>query len=210
MKDLLKAILVGLLLGLVTACGSGNEPYVETFDEPGTWRVGEDAVGEGTISNGVYDFLIKADRDIKWTTAGESFTDGVYEVEATQVDGPLDTGGYGLLFRIDDQNDNFYAFEISSDGFVQIASYQEGQQETILVDRWWFESSAIKQGLNQRNVLRVQAEGANLIFLVNDQEVGRVTDNTFASGDVGLMIESLGQGGVRVHFDNLSVTPLER
>jgi len=47
-----------------------------------------------------------------------------------------------------------------------------------------------------------------LIFYVNDQEVGRVTDNTFSSGDVGVLVQTLGGGGVRVLFDNLSINPL--
>ena len=77
-----------------------------------------------------------------------------------------------------------------------------------LVGEWWFESTAVQQGLNKTNVLRVQAEGGNMIFFVNDQEVGRVTDDAFRSGDVGLMVETLGLGGVQVQFDNVSVTPL--
>ena len=47
-----------------------------------------------------------------------------------------------------------------------------------------------------------------MIFFVNDQEVGRVTDNTLSRGDIGIMVETLGQGGVLVAFDNFTVTPL--
>lgn len=64
--------------------------------------------------------------------------------------------------------------------------------------------------MNVTNKLRVQAEAGNLIFFVNDQEVGRVTDNTFTSGDVGIFVQTLGGGGVRVLFDNLSVKPLPK
>jgi hypothetical protein len=48
-----------------------------------------------------------------------------------------------------------------------------------------------------------------MIFFVNDQEVGRVTDNSFRSGDIGVMAETLGLGGVQVHFDNFTVSPLD-
>ena len=47
------------------------------------------------------------------------------------------------------------------------------------------------------------------IFYVNDQEVGRVTDDTFSRGDIGLMVRTLGAGGVHVQFDNYSVTPIK-
>jgi hypothetical protein len=77
------------------------------------------------------------------------------------------------------------------------------------VGDWWFESPAINQGANATNTLRVHAEGQNLIFYVNDQEVGRVTDDAFRSGDIGLMVRTLGESGVHVQFDNFTVTPIE-
>jgi hypothetical protein len=55
----------------------------------------------------------------------------------------------------------------------------------------------------------VIAESGNMIFFVNGSEVGRVTDNSFAEGDIGIFAQTLGQGGVRVQFDNISVSPLE-
>jgi hypothetical protein len=58
--------------------------------------------------------------------------------------------------------------------------------------------------------LRVEAESGNMIFYVNGQEVGRVTDKTFQSGDIGLFAQSLGFGGVHIQFDNYAVTPLDR
>jgi hypothetical protein len=60
------------------------------------------------------------------------------------------------------------------------------------------------------NKLRVNVEGGNMIFYVNGQEVGRVTDNTFANGDIGVLVETLGLGGVHVQFDNFTVTPIEK
>ncbi len=198
-----------LLLALLAGCLGSTAAYRETFDEPGNWRTGEDGDVHGQIVNGTYDLLVKADILFAWTTAGRDFANAVYEVEATQVEGPLNNG-YGLLFRVDDQRDDFYVFEISGDGFVWIGRYKNGGEEETqpIIGDWWFESGAINQGLGQMNKLKVEAEGANLIFSVNDQEVGRVTDSTFSRGDVGLMVETMGAGGVRVQFDNLLVTPI--
>ena len=206
---------VGQWLGLLTLvwvlsrCGQ-DPSFIETFDEAGDWRTGTDTFSEGEIMGGVYDFLVKAEDTVRWTSAGLNFTDGVYEVEATQIDGPIDNG-YGMLFRVDDDRSDFYLFMISGDGFAWIGRYRNGGDEEIepLVNDWWFESSAIKQGLNETNTLRVNAEGGNMIFYINDREVGRVTDNAFNSGDIGLLVRTLGQGNVRVQFDNFSVTPLE-
>jgi len=208
---LISALLSGaflLLLWGLTACG-GSEPYLETFDEPGNWATGMDADVEGQVKDGVYDFLVKADDLIIWTTAGEMFEDGIYEVEVTQVSGPVDNG-FGMMFRVDDERDDFYLFEISGDGFLWIGRYRNGGEEEAepIIGDGWIESSAVRQGTGVTNRLRVRAEAANLIFFVNDQEVGRVTDSAFSSGDIGLMVRTLGQGGVHVQFDNFSVKPL--
>lgn len=201
-----------ILLLLLSACGllPVNGPYHETFDEAGQWGVGDDLNVEGQVENGVYDFLVKRDTGLFWATAPVTRGDGIYEVEATQVEGPLDNG-YGMLFRFDPEDDDFYIFEVSGDGYVWIGRCAGGCSEASLplVGDGWIESAAVKQGLDQTNVLRVRAEGANLIFFVNGEEVGRVTDNTLDEGDVGMMVETLGQGGVRVRFDNFKVLPLE-
>jgi hypothetical protein len=206
---LVAGTLLFFLLFAATGCG-GNEPYRETFAEPGSWRTESSGEVEGQVRNGVYDFIIRANELTSWTTAGEQFSDGIYQVEATQVEGP-DNNGYGMLFRVNDEQDDFYVFQISGDGFVWIGRYRnagEAEAEPLVGD-WWFESPAINQGANATNTLRVHAEGQNLIFYVNDQEVGRVTDDAFRSGDIGLMVRTLGESGVHVQFDNFTVTPIE-
>ena len=206
--------LVGVwLLSIIVLAGCANDAdraYRETFDAPGNWRTGTDTDAEGVIDEGVFDFLVKADNLVTWTTAGESFTDGIYELEATQVEGSLNNG-YGMLLRTNDEQDNFYLFEISGDGYVWIGRYRRGGEEEAepLVGDWWFESDAVNQGLDNTNRLRVRVEGGNFIFFVNDIEVGRFSDDAFASGDIGLLVRTLGEGGVRVEFDNFNVTPLD-
>jgi hypothetical protein len=202
-------ILILLVVLALSACG-GEQAYEETFDELGNWRTGNDADAVGRVVDGVYDMTVEADDVTIWTTAGESFADGIFQVEATQVAGP-DNNGYGMVFRLDDSKDDFYIFKISGDGYVWIGRYHSGGAEAEpLVGEWWFESPAVNRGVNQMNELRVNAEGGNMIFFVNNREVGRVTDNNFASGDIGLLVETLGQGGVQIQFDNFTVTPIEK
>lgn len=194
----------------LTGCrsaGGSNLPFIETFDEPGDWGVGEDAYSIGKIVDGVYDFKILENDISRWASAGKTFSDGIYEVEATPVEGPLDNG-YGLLFRANPEKGDFYLFKISGDGYVWIGRYRDGAEEATIIGEHWFASPAVMPGLNVTNKLRVQAEAGNMIFYVNDQEVGRVTDNTFTVGDVGILVQTLGGAGVRVLFDNLSVKPL--
>jgi hypothetical protein len=209
LSRLLNLFLLILIPLIFTACNGSNAPYLETFDSEGSWRTGSDTYTEGTIHDGVYDFLVIGDDISRWATPGRNFKDGIYEVEATQVEGPLDNG-FGLLFRADTDKGDFYLFKVSGDGYVWIGRYVDEGEDQPIIGGHWFGSNAVNTGLNQTNKLRVVAESGNLIFFVNDKEVGRVTDNKFESGDVGLFVQSLGFGGVRVYFDNLSVTPLEK
>ena len=202
-------LLILLLLSVMGCRRAQTEPYLETFDTAATWGMGSDSNTAGEIVDGRYELLVRPIIDRFWTSAGQTFADGVYELEATQVAGPIDNG-YGMLFRIDGRTDSFYAFQVSGDGYVWIAHCADGcAEERALVQGGWFESTAVNQGLNATNRLRVRAEGNSFIFYVNDQEVGQATDNSIARGDIGLVVETLGEGGVRIAFDNFRVTPLE-
>jgi len=203
---LLPAVGAALLLA---ACRSGAStlPYVETFASQGDWSSGEDGYSRGAVADGIYSFEVLQNDVSRWAAAGKNFGDGIYEVEATPVEGTVDNG-YGLLFRANPEKGDFYLFKVSADGYVWIGRYRGGLEEEALISPNWFESPAVQQGLNVTNKLTVRAEAGNLIFYVNGQEVGRVTDNTYTAGDIGLLVQTLGGAPVRVQFDNLSVRPL--
>ncbi|MFZ0546561.1 MAG: hypothetical protein WAM60_14035 [Candidatus Promineifilaceae bacterium] len=201
--------LVILLTGL--ACGPINtdKDYNENFNQPGSWGIGDRSDIEGTIENGVYEMLVKSNYGIYYATAGEDFSDGIYEVKATQVDGPLNNG-YGLLFRVNEETDSFYAFEVSGDGYVWIGRCSSlcDEDNVTLVGGDWFRSPAVQTGLQATNHLQVIADGNRMTFLVNSVEVGRTSDTTFVSGDIAIVVETLGERGVRVVFDDFKVSPL--
>ncbi|MCI0396789.1 MAG: hypothetical protein L0332_33805 [Chloroflexi bacterium] len=209
--NLLKPLLPLLLLALAAlACGPlGGSAFEETFDSPGLWGSGNTAEVEGQVSNGVYEMLVKVDFGLFLATADQGFGDGIYEVEATQVDGPLNNG-YGMLLRADEAADAFYVFEVSGDGFIWIGRCSDACEEEAvpLVGDDWFPSPAVNQGLQTTNQLRVVADGPLMTFFVNGIEVGRTSDDTLAEGDIAVMVETLGEGGVRVVFDNFRVSPL--
>lgn len=208
MKFQWKRWATAVALMALAACTS-NSPYVETFDEPGAWPQEENPYAIGRVFEGGYELEVKASDGLFWATNGVSTGDGTYQVEATQLAGPLDNG-YGLLFMADPAEGNFFLFEVSGDGFVQIARCRgscETEQE-ILVGTFWEESAAVLQGINQTNVLRVTADEGNLTFWVNEQEVGRAYDVTFTEGEIGVLVETLGAGDVKVRFDNYRYTPL--
>lgn len=199
-----------LLLLTLAACGGADTAYEEPFNEQGTWPVENNQYATGRVFEGAYELEVKASDGLFWATNGRASGDGVYQVEATQIAGPLDNG-YGILFMSDPAEGNFYLFEISGDGYVQIARCRSSCETEfeVLVGTFWEESAAILQGLNQTNILRVTAAAGNLTFEVNGQIVGRAYDVTFTRGEVGVLVETLGESGVKVRFDNLRFTPAE-
>jgi hypothetical protein len=205
-------IIVGLLVWqflLKDNVLADEEPYYEPFDGAGTWMVGEDADASGLVQDGSYEITINSISDTFWVTAGKDFSDGVFEVEATPLEGALDNG-YGMIFRVDEDDGDFYLFKISSDGYGYIGRCRNFCQETLVfVSNDWFPSPNIIEGFGVTNSLRVSAAGPEMTFYVNDVEVGQITDDELKRGDIGLIAETFAPGGVRVAFDNFSVTPIE-
>ena len=195
------------------AVPAGNVVYKTDFNRLGVWPDGiiEDADdsrvtgAEIGISNGVYVFTAYSPDTFFWVTTGQSFGSAVYQVEATAVGGPLDNA-FGMLFMADNRRDNFYRFEISSDGYMRLTRCDAGCNESdYLVSDGWVTSNAIKQGLNQTNVLRVVAVDGRLVFYINNQEVAKANDATYTTGDIGLFVNSQSEGNVTIHFDNFYV-----
>jgi hypothetical protein len=191
------------------ACSSLNTgSYSESFDSPGNWGSGSSADVQGSVIDGSYDLLVKNNHGLYLASAGENFADGVYELEATQIYGPLNNG-YGMLFRVDEATDSFYVFEVSGDGYVWIGYCQElcETDAVALVGGDWFRSPAVKTGLMATNQLRVVVDGPQMTFFVNGTEIGRTADSRLSEGDIAVMVEALGESGVHVLFDNFSVNP---
>jgi hypothetical protein len=199
-------LILPILILLLSACRS--DQYEETFDEAGKWGTGRTSDVTGKVENGVYEMLVKSSSEKYLATAGESFGDGAYEVEVTQIAGPLNNG-YGFLFKVDEETDSFYAFEISGDGWIWIGRCADlcETEQVALVGGDWFRSPAINQGLQATNHLRAVVDGTLMTFYINGVEVGRTSDDRLTEGDIAVMVETLGESGVRVIFDNFRYTP---
>jgi hypothetical protein len=203
--ELVDGIFLALIAGAAGAPEDERLLYHAGFETPEKWGTGDEDGARGDITDGVYRLAVAADRGFFWTTAGESFGDGLYEVTATQLEGPLDNG-YGLLLRAVPEAAAFYVFAVSGDGYVWIGRCDDGcGSMTTLVGDGWFAHPAVNQGLNVANRLRVSADGEQLHFFVNGEPVGEVVDDSLVRGDAGLFVETLGQGNVAVAFDDLYV-----
>ena len=131
-----------------------------------------------------------------------SFPDATIELKVSTVAGRTATDGdyrYGLAFRR--SGDNYYAFTVSPttkkwevlksspSGVVVLA---EGVDQNI-------------HDLDVDDILRVDAQGPNFLFSINEVLVGQVTDADYPEGEIGFYTENLTNTNTHVHFDELTV-----
>lgn len=182
--------------------------FIETFDSNGNWVQDSNKDANVGASNGVYAFTVSSPNQSFWATADRLVGSGTYEVKTTAVSGPVNNG-YGMMIDVQDSTDTFYALEISSDGYVAI--YQcENACDTLnyIVSDGWFQSSAIRQGLNETNVLKIEAPSfGTMRFFVNEQLVGEYEHNDLILGDIAVLVDTFDEGNVTVHFDDFKFTP---
>lgn len=138
--------------------------YASTFD--GFTDEWESAAGRLSAQqvDGVLRLEIGAPESSVFAPLRWSMRDFDLTVSAITTQGS-DNNGFGVVFRQQDGN-NLYYFAISSDGYYQLARTQNGITTEIST---WQRSEHINLGLNAENRLRVQGQGADFRFWINDQ-----------------------------------------
>ncbi len=236
-----------LLVVMMAACAPavpvprpGQLLYVTTFDAYNEdWQLYEGELAAQIVSiNGDPELQIAVDavEAGAFTVMEQPFGDFDLKIDVAQLVGPtdLDAPGFGIIFRHQDNN-NFYAFMISGDGYYQVLRRKEGVDK-VLSD--WALTPAIVQGLTV-NTMRVVAQGSAFRFFVNDVQlplcptiwnplvpgecqipaagpeaqptwsanaiVMSLADDSFPQGRIGVGARSFGQPGIRVNFDNLLI-----
>lgn len=105
---------------------------------------------------------------------------------------------YGLVFRYQD-GQNFYYYGLWRNTY-SLWVQAEGTW-TKLID--WTEADALAEGGENR--LGVLAQGETITLLLNDTPLTQVIDTHFASGGVGLYVETEAEGEATVAFDNFDL-----
>ncbi len=180
-----------------------------TFDAEDDWAVGEITSAEGefeasaVIAEGQMIMTAQLPNYIFWATGGVTLGDGYYFVDTIALEGPLDNG-YGLMVFTDMELDNFYRFQISSDGYARMDYCEDGcERVTSLTEDGWFPSDAINLGLGELNELNVDAVDGEFFFYINEELVGIGAYDAPLSGDVGFIMDTQSpEGTVVIAFDN--------
>ena len=194
------------VLVLLSACAHASDTsalFEDSFDDARNgWTLTSNAQADVAIKSGQLFITVKKPDSLAWTTArGKSFDDFTLDIDATSPAGP-DDNDYGVIVRHAD-DDNFYRFEISGDGYYNIQKRAKGKWEKLVPD--WTPSHAIRKG-RVTNHLRVTCAGDLMTFSVNQIQLAQIQDTLSARGSIGLLVGTLIQPDVQVAFDNLKVT----
>lgn len=189
------------------ACDSGGVLFGDDFsgEQNCGWLEYNRGGAVAAIEEGVLKISTSSPGEIWWTNPGRSFDDVIIDANTKQVGGP-DDNAYGVICRYQDE-ENFYLFLISGDGFYSIGKYQSGQDRVTYLteDGQFAHSDQINQGA-ATNQLQASCIGNELSLAVNGYPLLTVTDSEFAAGDVGLAVSALQQGTVEVEFDDVQVS----
>ena len=128
------------------------------------------------------------------------FSNLAFEVQMTILKG--DDGG--LIFRANDVTTQFYIFRVGQDGTYSLFVAKDDKHNTSIVDD---QSSSIKKGVGQSNILTVIAQGSNIYLYINKQFVGSANDGTYGSGEIGIFASDT-TNVTDVAFSNLRVWAL--
>lgn len=239
---LLLVVLLGIAYALnrltadwhyVVPTEAGKVAYVATFDNlTDDWNL-----YQGRLNAAIENSMLRLEADeIKtkpFSVSRQYWADVDFSVQASPVDGPINNG-YGVIFRLQTKgnvspdDDDFYLFLVSSDGYYQVVRSLNGKQKELSN---WIPSPLVNQGLGVTNFLRVVAVGAQFQFFINGQRVqlcvpddpngvstyderaggckgsmvATLRDSAIPNGQIGVVIQTFDESGVIVNFDNVMV-----
>ncbi len=180
---------------------SGQLLYQDDFSDPASgWDNRSGPTGITGYTNGVYQISVADAQTFVWGRANREFGDVIIKVDAKPI---RYTGNedYGVICRYVDKN-NFYALEISLDGYYSIWKIEQGERIT-LVD---WQSSLVVPTSGEAVTLTAGCMANGLALAVDGVVVAEVSERAIRQqGDVGLIAGTWDFGGGGIAFDNFAV-----
>ena len=213
---------------------AGKVAYIATFDDfKSDWVQAEGRLKVQILDTGVLRIEVGDVDKLPFSQTKPYFADFDVRAQTTAVDGP-ESNGFGLIFRLQNKDnaspsdDDFYLFEISSDGYYRVLRSFNGVQKELST---WIPSPIINQHIGATNFIRVNAKGDQFQFFINNQQVqlcvpddpngtstfpatgecvggkmlDTLVDSSIPNGQLGVVAQSLDEAGVVVDFDNIVV-----
>nr|HMN31396.1 hypothetical protein [Caldilineaceae bacterium] len=172
--------------------------------DDGRWTVESSGDLAHSYQTSTYHLKVLQPQTIGWSLADASATNFYLEVDAFHTAGPIDNE-YGVIFRYTDA-DNFYLFGASSDGYYIIQKVVDGEWSDLAE---WTTSEAIHTGQQSGNTMGIFADGAQITALLNGEVVATLEDDSFSSGQIGLVAGTFDEANAEIAFDDLMLWDLD-
>ncbi len=180
--------------------------FQDNFSDPtsGWDRVKSDSGSLTDYVDGHYRILVNEANSDVWANPGEEFSGPiVITVDAVKNGGP-DDNDFGVLCRYKDEN-NYYFFVISSDGYAGIGRVVDGQQTILTGNGKMVPSDKLPKDPGVTYHIKATCIDKDLTLYVNGKKIASTKDGTLTSGDIGLMAGTFDTPGTDILFDNVVV-----
>ena len=194
---------INSIIPVTSSTTSGTILMKDDFSQ-NTNEWGVSSTNTGSVSFIYQGLDIKVDQinSMLWSVAGNKFGDVKIDVDAVLLNG-TSNDAYGAICRYQDKT-HFYGFLVTHDGYYGIFKMQDGQIILTDANGGLKFSEAIRQG-GVVNHIQAVCQGNDLSLVVNDQLLAAVEDDSYSTGQIGLVAGTYETPGVEVFFDNLSV-----
>jgi serine/threonine protein kinase len=188
--------------------GDDSLYFTSTFDDPddSQWsQEGNNLLVREITNDGFYRFRNESPREAVTSIFNPTY---IYTDATITMEGMLETGSqpasaFGIVFRYVDEN-NYNVFAVDGAGRYSIWVRQEGQWRELRGERWTMDDSINRRG--EANRLTVEVVGSHFVGSVNDQVLADVTDDSIASGNIGVYLATTDSGRASALIDSYSVS----
>lgn len=181
---------------------AGTIFYDDFSTETSGWDRNETDLGGADYLDGSYHIIIDEMNTDYFSTLYRNYTDIGLQVNAQRVEGPSDNN-FGLICRYQDEK-NFYAGLISSDGYYGIFKIENGEYKILGHETMIFSELILTSEVKKQIVFNCYQD--YLFLYVNGNLLDVQQDKTYGSGDVGLIAGSFEEAGVHILFDDFYLT----
>lgn len=186
-----------------SACGSGKMLFSDTFDNASdAWK---GLNGPVVMNGGDLVLTVEASHYTQASTT-QTFNNSDFcaTLKLTDSKNPSSTYG-GLTFWSPDEN-QFYTFQITLDGYATVYQYAHDDWTSLVDDR---QVDSIKQGLNAENELRVITQGGTATLYINDVKFDTVTGTAMPAQHLGFTVQGPDESGATFAVDKVEVRAVE-
>ena len=175
----------------------------QQVSEGNGWNFDSTENTERTWSTNKYTISVKKKGQLGYSTPDGEYSDFGAEIEAQTNS---EYAEYGIRFRAD--SDNYYIFGVSTTGQYYVQKKVGGQWADIDPVKATA-SSYINKG-KAKNTLGVLAQGSQISLYINGSPVKTITDDSNASGLVGVFAATGDNASAEVAFSRLTILTAEK